>query len=160
MDGKDFKILMNDLYPQMLRCAEMVLGDADAAADTVQDVAIRLWQHRRDLETADNRRAYCLRSVRNAALSTMRTLSYPEPLEAAAEIAASPPYSDTASALLTLLEHLPDQQRQVFMLRQYDGLEFDTIADRMNLSSANARQLLSRARKKLQTLCKQHGIFS
>lgn len=48
------------------------------------------------------------------------------------------------------LSHLPDAQRNVFVLREVDGFETEEICKDCNLSSTNLWVLLHRARKKLR----------
>jgi RNA polymerase sigma-70 factor, ECF subfamily len=54
--------------------------------------------------------------------------------------------------LLTALEQLPARQRAVVALRDVDGLSADEVCEALNLSPANQRVLLHRARAKLRGL--------
>ena len=54
--------------------------------------------------------------------------------------------------LLAALEQLPARQRAVVALRDVDGLSADEVCEALNLSPANQRVLLHRARAKLRGL--------
>lgn len=47
---------------------------------------------------------------------------------------------------------LSHNQRMIINLREIDGLEFDDIANRMNMTAANVRVELSRARKRVREI--------
>jgi RNA polymerase sigma-70 factor (ECF subfamily) len=56
---------------------------------------------------------------------------------------------ELASILQKATETLPEAQRLVWLLRDQSGLEFKEIAESLQLSEANVRVLLHRARLKL-----------
>jgi RNA polymerase sigma-70 factor (ECF subfamily) len=58
--------------------------------------------------------------------------------------------------LLAALEQLPPRQRVVVALRDVDGLSSDEVCEVLNLSPANQRVLLHRARAKLRELLENY----
>lgn len=58
--------------------------------------------------------------------------------------------------LLAALEQLPPRQRVVVALRDVDGLSSDEVCEALNLSPANQRVLLHRARAKLRELLENY----
>ncbi len=52
--------------------------------------------------------------------------------------------------LRRLIDRLPDQQRQVLLLRDVNDFSFEEIGEATGLSAVNIRVLLSRARKKIR----------
>ena len=48
--------------------------------------------------------------------------------------------------------NLSNNQRQIIDMREMQGLEFDEIAKRMNMTAANVRVELSRARKRVREI--------
>jgi RNA polymerase sigma-70 factor (ECF subfamily) len=58
--------------------------------------------------------------------------------------------------LLSALEQLPPRQRVVVALRDVDGLSSDEVCEALNLSPANQRVLLHRARAKLRELLENY----
>lgn len=155
MDAVNFKILMTNAYPAMMRQAMVMLQDQDKAKDVVQEVTVRLWQRPQGLEHSDNKIAYCVAAVRNTAVSALRMSVRFESLDAAPDVADTVQYDDNFAYLKALMARLPDTQQRVFEMRQLRDMEYDDIASALNTTSANVRQLLSRARKTLRTLYKQ-----
>ena len=57
---------------------------------------------------------------------------------------------DEVNQLRRLIDRLPDQQRQVLLLRDVNDFSFEEIGEATGLSAVNIRVLLSRARKKIR----------
>jgi len=54
------------------------------------------------------------------------------------------------------VEHLPEAQRLVWLLRDQSDLEFKEIAESLRITEANVRVLLHRARLKLLAIINQY----
>jgi RNA polymerase sigma-70 factor (ECF subfamily) len=72
----------------------------------------------------------------------------PEPVDTSADPSLGAENAEALeSAVLMLLEKLGPQQRAAYVLRQAFDYSYDQIAEVLDTSSSNARQLVSRARK-------------
>jgi len=100
---------------------------------------------------------WLMRTVANLCVNHRRR-KRPEPLtEASLERAGArvqPPYDDVdrMTRLRTQLEQLPDQQRIALVLRGMEGLDYEAIAEIMDLSAAAVRTHVHLARKRLLEL--------
>lgn len=148
---------MSEVYPAMISQALALLHDPEEAQDVVQDVAARLWHAPRSLERADNRRAYCIMAVRNAAVSVLRSARHFENLDHAVEIVDKTTEHDEAEFVEHIIDSLPPAQKLVVRLRIMEGLEYDRIAAITGFTEVNVRKLLSRARKDMR---KRYGQYN
>ncbi|WP_457321077.1 RNA polymerase sigma-70 factor [Stenotrophomonas sp. P5_B8] len=151
--------------PRLFALAYRLLGSRSDAEDIVQDAWLR-WQGAdtaavRDPEgwlvTATTRLGLDrLRAVRNARIQYVGPW-LPEPLE----IALDPdPLHDPAQrharadevsvAFLALLEQLKPDERAAFLLKDVFDYDYPEIAPLLDHSPANCRQLVHRARQRLQ----------
>lgn len=151
--------------PRLFALAYRLLGSRSDAEDVVQDAWLR-WQGAdiasiRDPEgwlvTATTRLGLDrLRARRNARIDYVGPW-LPEPLE----IALDPdPLHDPAQrharadevsmAFLALLEQLGPDERAAFLLKDVFDYDYPDIAPLLNHSPANCRQLVHRARQRLQ----------
>ena len=137
--------------------AYRMLGSATEAEDVVQDA----WLRARQDEHAEVRspRAYLATIVTRLCIDHLRSaertrMVYPgpwlpeplaEPNQESALLASS-----LSTAFLVLLEKLTPTERAVFLLREVFELDFDDIAKAVDKSPANTRQILTRARARLQ----------
>lgn len=139
-------------YRLLVRLAVLLLADAGAAEEVVQDAYVRLHQHWRRLRDPDQALAYLRTSVVNGARSALRHRGVAQRF-----LAASRPPCDEPSAesgALTALEHerimaalraLPARQREALVLRYYADLSEAEIAEAMGVSRGAVKSHTSRA---------------
>lgn len=72
MQTNEFKLEVLPLSKSMLRFAALFLKDSDASQDIVQEVFLKLWQIKDELEHIDNLKAFVTRMVRNKCLDHIR----------------------------------------------------------------------------------------
>ena len=141
------------------RVAYRMLGSATEAEDAVQEAWLRL--SRSDTSTVGNLSGWLTTVVARVCLDMLRTRKArrEEPLEQpAAEALADPgdPEQDLAMAdslgvaLLVVLETLPPPERVAFVLHDMFDLPFEEIAPIVGRSTDAARQLASRARRRVK----------
>ena len=141
--------------------AYRMLGSASEADDAVQESWIRLG--RTDVSGVENLRAWLTTVVARVCLDMLRTRTsrredpldthVPDPVitrvEAGPESEAM--LADSVGlALLVVLETLEPAERLAFVLHDVFGMTFDEIAPIVDRSPVAARQLASRARRRIQ----------
>jgi len=156
--------------------AYRMLGSASEADDALQESWIRL--ARTDVEDVENLRAWLTTVVARVCLDMLRTrtsrredplnedddthvpdpvITRADPAFAAQRGASGDPESDAVLAdsvglaLLVVLEILEPAERLAFVLHDVFGMSFDEIAPIVDRSSMAARQLASRARRRVQS---------
>ncbi|MEI5009543.1 RNA polymerase sigma-70 factor [Streptomyces sp. NPDC087659] len=144
--------------PQLFGIAYRVLGSAAEAEDIVQETWLR-WQNadRTDVvEPAAFLATITTRLAINAAQSArVRRESYvgpwlPEPVDTSADPQVGAERAEAVElAVLFLLEKLNPVERAAYVLREAFDYPYKQLADVLETSEANARQLVSRARKHL-----------
>ncbi len=137
--------------------AYRMLGSPTAAEDAVQETWIRL--NRSDTESIDNLAGWLTTVVSRVCLGMLRSgrsqrKELREPDEPRRELAGPEDeavLADTIGpALLVLLETLAPTERLAFVLHDLFAVPFEDIAPIVGRSPAAARQLASRARRRLQ----------
>jgi RNA polymerase sigma factor (sigma-70 family) len=141
--------------------AYRMLGSASEADDAVQESWIRLG--RRDVSEVENLRGWLTTVVARVCLDMLRTRTSrrEEPLEThvpdpvITRVDANPESEAMAAdsvglALLVVLETLEPAERLAFVLHDVFGMTFEEIAPVVDRSSVAARQLASRARRRVQ----------
>src|SRR6187401_2163046 len=141
--------------------AYRMLGSASETEDAVQESWIRLG--RTDVSAVENLRAWLTTVVSRVCLDMLRTRAsrredsldthVPDPV---ITLADADPESDAmladsvGLALLVVLEALEPAERLAFVLHDVFGMTFDEIAPIVDRSVVAARQLASRARRRVQ----------
>lgn len=146
--------------PQLFGIAYRMLGGVAEAEDVVQDAWIR-WQ-RTDRDAVRNPAAFLTtvttRLAINAATSARaRRETYvgpwlPEPVDTSGDPALGAERAEALElATLLLMERLSPVERAVYVLREAFGYPYGRIAEILDLTEANARQLARRARDRIGT---------
>jgi len=149
-----------DVRPQLFGIAYRMLGSVADAEDVVQDAWIR-WQST-DRRGVQNPAAFLTttttRLAINAATSARaRRESYvgqwlPEPVDTTADPLLGAERDEALElAVLLLLEKLNPVERAAYVLHEAFGYPYRRIAEILETSEANARQLARRARGRLDT---------
>jgi RNA polymerase sigma-70 factor (ECF subfamily) len=152
----------NELRPLLFSIAYRMLGTVGDAEDVVQDAFLRLEQERRKGTEIRSARAFLTTVTTRRAIDELRSARarretyfgpwLPEPLitttdESPAEVAEM---ADSLSlSFLVLLETLSPVERAVFLLREVFDYGYDEIAEIVEKSEPNCRQILARARKRI-----------
>ena len=105
-------------------------------------------------------RGWLLSIARNVCLSRTdaarrRAVEVAQDPHALEEIVAGPPPSTELEGLTDALATLTEQQRHAILLREWHGLTYSEIADRLELSQAAVETLLFRARRSLARRLRQ-----
>jgi RNA polymerase sigma-70 factor, ECF subfamily len=140
--------------PALYRYAVMLLADAAAAEDAIQQVFVSLLRQRGPIE---NEAHYLRRAVRNECYSMLRArrvrgaTGTDRPLLEA--IAAAPVAHDERIALEGAIRGLPPEQREVIHLHVFEGWTFQQVADAsgesINTVAARYRYALAKLRETL-----------
>ena len=158
MIARDFKTNILPVSKKLLRFATQLLKDEDEAKDVVQDVFLKLWQKKDELEKVDNIAAFAMRMTRNRCLDVIR-VGRTIPISAetdrrmkeeTVDVHNQVEFTESANQIKKLINQLPDLQRTVMYLRDIEQLSYDEIAETTELQMNAIRVNLSRARKKVR----------
>ena len=145
--------------PRLHAVAVRMLGTHAAADDAVQEAWLRL--HRSEPDGIDNLDGWLTTVVSRICLDTLKSGStrrehpvgeVPEAVDAHEPDPAEQAVTADAvgAALLVVLDQLGPTERLAFVLHDLFGVPFDEVAPIVDTSPANARQLASRARRKVR----------
>ena len=150
---------MEALRPQLVVIAYHLIGDYQEAKDVVQDT-YETWVSRP--RQVENVKAYLKKMTVNRSIDRLKALKtqreaykgvwlpvpYVTPWEP--EAITAPPVDVLSLGLLHLLEKLNPLERAVVILKESFACSYDEIAELCETSAQNCRQLLHRAKEKLQ----------
>lgn len=164
MDANDFKKQFLPYQRRLYRAAFLLMGNTQDAEDIVQEAYLKLWKRRNELPpNIINMEAYCITLIKNLCYDTLRASHLdedgrpPEELNIANDtnVADEIDTRDEANQVMKLIDGLPQQQRQVILMRDVDDRPYEEIEETTGLSAVNVRVLLSRARKKIREQFKE-----
>lgn len=157
MTEKEFNHTILPLAKNVYSFALNMLGNPDDSADITQDVMIKLWLSRNELKHVDSPKAWALTITRNLCLDWLKkqkpTYDEQEVIRnsgCARDILLQLEAHETAQAVRKIIDTLPDNQREVMILREIEELEFEEIAQITGLTTNHIRVLLSRGRAEVK----------
>ncbi|AEI49064.1 RNA polymerase sigma factor [Runella slithyformis] len=163
-DKKAFTEIYERFAKVLYNYAYKLTHDSQVAQDAVQELFVEIWEARERLSATDSIRFYLYRSLRRkihrsyqtewrADLSALQDHEVPDTL-------LWPSIEDmtiTAESLeanikwlKSQLEQLSAREYEALQLRFYDGLDYDQIADILQINDQSARNLITRAIQRLR----------
>jgi RNA polymerase sigma-70 factor (ECF subfamily) len=144
--------------PRLFGVAYRMLGSVSEAEDILQDVWLR-WQSC-DRGVVRDATAFLMTTTTRVCVNELQSARVrretyigpwlPEPVDTSADPALGAERAEALElATLMLLERLPPAERAAYVLREAFDYPYQRIAQTIEVSEANARQLVSRARKHL-----------
>lgn len=159
-DSRAFDALFLRWHPQVLQFLLSLVKEQVLAEDLTQGVFMKLWLHRDRLNPAQSLRNYLFVLARNAALDVFKSKRYllTESVTVLPEASASErtesqaEFTETSALIRRLVESMPSQRQQVFLMSRYEQLSHEEIAQRLGLSVRTVEKHIQLA---LQDLRKQ-----
>jgi len=154
MDAEAFKKVFLPYHKKLYRIAYRIVNEA--ADDVVQEAYIKLWNKRHELPDVKNTEAFAVIILRNTCLDYLRTtkndyqVNYDTDIPEINSLVKEIEIRDEANNVKKLINDLPEQQRQVLMMKHWDGYSDEEIEKITGLSAINIRVILSRARKTIR----------
>lgn len=159
--GRDaFSLLVRRHEADVLRLARRLCRNSADAHDVAQDAFLRAYRSLSSFQPERSFRSWLLKIAVNAArdhhgraqrsrLVPVEVLVEPEDPSEGAEAADR---RILLAQIEALLDRLHPREREVFVLRDLEGLDVDEIAEALNLAPPTVRRHLARARLHLRKL--------
>jgi RNA polymerase sigma factor (sigma-70 family) len=158
MTQVEFEHIAIELRPSMWKVGMDFFGSADDAEDVAQESLVQLWQYAERLDAGRNIGGLAIRIAKHCCVDMQRkrrgnTIELMPAHEREIGTDASPheqlEQTEATELLQRLVEDLNPRERELFELRQLDGLSNDEIASRTGIPKASIQVMVSRARKKI-----------
>lgn len=159
-DQKALESLFSIYFYRLNDFARNVVKDDVISQDIVQDVFVKVWEKRADIESI-NLEAYLFRLVRNRCIDCIKHLKMVNNRMQEIQISSkyeelyridfmgNEPYVLIEQELKVKIEktiqRLPERCREVFVMSRMNGLKNKEIAEMLNINIKNVERHLSRA---------------
>ena len=135
-----------------------IVGDTVLAEDIVQDAVLAYLRTVSEGNDVSCPGAWLMKAARNRALDAVRSAGYlrradigtVQRKESGEDIEMHLGMRERIAQVRKAAMQLPEQQRSAFVLRDVLGYEMEEIASVLGCSADNARQSVSRARKRIR----------
>ncbi len=139
----------------------------DQASEIVQDVFLKIWLNREKFNEVKNFGAYLNRVVRNHSINVIRKLA--QDARSATQLKINTQESDNSTdkildynesnrILTQAIENLSPQQRTAYTLCHIEGLKYEEVAKKMNISSRTVQAHMHQALKHIREHFNKHAL--
>lgn len=155
--SEDFAVWVQPHIPFLVRLAKRRMKSADLAWDAVQDSLLTLW---RTGARPEPLRPWLAQTLIHRCLHLQRSMRRRRHYEELAILLQTIQGNDVTGDAFSELERqhlgrfleetlaqLPAEQREILRLREVERLDYEQIADQLNISSGTVRSRLHRARR-------------
>lgn len=163
-DRESFLLLYRKYYHTLLFIGLKEIRDAELVKDAIQQLFLYLWDKKEGLGHAKDVRSYLIISFLRKLTADWKKLARYQHLELVwnSDAAAPAPTPEerliskqsesSARSLLTAhINALPARQRELIILKFYEGLSYEEIAERTQLTQRTIYNKVHEALKKLRT---------
>ncbi len=152
--SRDYQQWVRAYQDQAWSLARYLLKDASEAEDATQEAFIKLWQHREDIDP-ERIKPWLMKVTRNTCLDRLRRR---KPETELTEVHLTEEHGPQAGAeqgelgrwLQTAIAGLKEPYRSLVVLRDIQQHSYDEVAGATELSLAQVKVYLHRARKQLR----------
>ncbi len=143
----------------LYRFALKMTGDRDDAQDLVQDAFEKLWKNRKKVDP-EKIKSYLFTIVYHKFIDTYRKKSFQASLDDTnIEPSYDDSYSDVMEFLQKAIDQLPEVQKSVILLRDWEGYSYKEIEQITGLNESQVKVYIFRARKFLREFIKDPKIL-
>jgi RNA polymerase sigma factor (sigma-70 family) len=151
-----FSELFLAYHDDLFRYGTRLLRDQETINDCIQNLFLKIWKNRNNLEHVKDIKPYLFRSLRNHIFDSIELRRQDLPIENDTEDYFNVEFSaedflitcqtekDQHEVVIRLLNQLTSRQRHAIYLRYFEDLEFEEISQIMNMNVQSVRNLISR----------------
>lgn len=161
-----FTKLVREHFARAVRYCSRMLGDIGEGEEVAQQAFVKLLEKRRNLEQTRDSLPYLYRVLRNACVDHIRARKHSSAAGAEEQVAwlgrdlDRAEQAEISQAVLEAVGTLEEAQREVVLLRYYEGLELQEVAEATGQSMGAVAMKLSRAKQKLKERLGRLPVFA
>jgi RNA polymerase sigma-70 factor, ECF subfamily len=161
-DSQAFEILVNRHQRRILNLIFRLIGNRTQAEDVAQDVFVQIWQAAEEYKPRAKFTTWVYRITANLCLDLLKSAHHRqifihpnegEELFSCSDNTRSPEdlllAAEKSRQISAILQTLPTNQRMAVILKKYDGLSYQEIAQVLGCSVSAVESLLVRAKRTL-----------
>ncbi len=166
MTRSEFEHIAAQLRQRVLKVGLDFFSNKEDAEDVAQETMVQLWRYLEHIDAERNIEALAVRVAKNCCVNMYRrqsgkadTIDIDQQADNRLESSVSPQalleVQDAQRLLSEAMALLKPRERQLFELRQMDGLSTDEVASQTGIPKPSVTAMVSAARKKVLTELKR-----
>lgn len=169
-DEYAYELVFRRYYVSLCGFATRFVQQPETAEEIVQNIFLKLWEKRVDLEIKVSLKSYLFRAVYNSCNNYLAHLKVKKKHllfvqnDSFQKALFSDPilnnltYKELDQKITAAIERLPAACQNIFKMSRFDGLKYAEIADELNISIKTVETQISRALIKLREELKEYLV--
>lgn len=161
MTRREYNIAVKDYSGRLYGFCLKYLKNTEDANDIVQDVFEKLWKNRKKIEV-EKAKAWLFTCAHNALINLIKKnsrMTYQEKMVSQDQAASHSHEFEMKEVIDKSLSLLPPIQKSIILLRDLEGYNYNEIGEMLELSEAQVKVYLFRARNKVKKQLKDLTIL-
>lgn len=161
MNAKEYNIAVDTYADNIFRFALKHLKNEMSAKDIVQETFMKVWDKHAEV-SFEKVKSYLFTTAYHSIIDWIKKEKRSADFDLADKHLSMPAKQefDLQSILDWALSRLPEIQKSVVLLRDYEGYPYDEIAEITGLSESQVKVYIFRARQSLKTYLKQKDLVA
>jgi len=153
MTAKEFNTAVDQFADNIYRFVLKHVKNVDAAKDVVQETFAKVWLKHEDV-AAEKIKSYLFTAAHHTLIDLLRKEKYKDDVSKIDKYESESPIKnmDLQKTLHEALNQLPEIQKTVILLRDYEGYDYAEIGEITNLTESQVKVYIFRARTKLKEI--------
>lgn len=153
MNAREYNNAVDQYSDNIYRFVLKHIKSVDVAKDIVQETFAKVWVKRDDID-ASKVRSYLFTTAHHTLIDVVRKEKNQTTIEAIDKVESTSSHKNTdlQKILHDALDQLPEIQRTVILLRDYEGYDYAEIGEITNLTESQVKVYIFRARTKLKQI--------
>jgi RNA polymerase sigma factor (sigma-70 family) len=155
-DKHAFSEIFLACHDNLYRYGMKLTRDPELTNDCIQNLFLKLWKNRSNLKPVEDLNPYLFKSLRHHIIDILELQRETLPIDQDIEELLMVEYTaedfmisrqaekDTQEKIIRLLNQLTPRQRHAIYLRYFEEMEFETIAQILDMRVQSVRNLISR----------------
>ncbi len=157
-DEPAFKALFDEMQQSLFNFILFLTKDTTVSEDLLQEVFLKLWNKRKELDPEKSIRSYLYTIANNLALNHIRDhtlkISKHQSIDTESIERSSPQAifenTELSKAIAQAISSLSEKNRVTFMMSRYEGYSYKEIAERLDVSVKTIETRMTQALKELR----------
>jgi len=158
-----FEKIFREYYQYLCRQAYFILKDSDEAEEIVQETFVKIWNKREDISINTSIKNYLIQTIKNQCLNQIKheqvrrnyaqdfvqtnNSSHEDQRFLADELQAN---------IERAIDRLPTERKKIFLMSRKEGLKYQEIAQKLNISIKTVENQMGKALKHLREELKEY----
>jgi RNA polymerase sigma-70 factor (family 1) len=162
-DKAAFSYIFSAYYRDLVLFSVTFTKDIDNSEEIVQNIFVEFWENRDTINVNTSLKSYLLKTVQNKCLDLIRHLKIREKYSNKVIENSALTENDTENYILRseleqnidqVLSQLPEEIAEAFRMNRFDGLKYQEIAEKQNVSVRTIEVRIGKALNLLRKLLK------